>query len=59
VGSWPLLAKLAFVGVLAALVFASCGSRAALRTVTITATGPSPSTVKISPGGEVLFVNLD
>jgi plastocyanin len=54
-----LIARVAFVGVLAVLVFASDGSGAAVRTVAITATGTSPSTVSISPSGEVLFVNRD
>lgn len=54
-----LIARAVVVGVFAALAFASNGSGAGPRTVVISATGPSPSTVSIGPYGEVLFVNRD
>ena len=58
--SWLLLARVALVGVVAALVVVSDGSAAPkVVTVVITATGPSPSTVRIGPGKEFLWVNND
>ena len=55
-----LIAKLALVVVAAALVGVTDGSAAPkVVTVMLTATGPSPSTVRISPYEEVLFVNSD
>jgi hypothetical protein len=54
------MARVALVGVVAALVVVSDGSAAPkVVTVTITATGPSPSTVRIRPGEEFGFVNHD
>jgi plastocyanin len=58
--SWLLLARVALVGVVAALVVVSDGSAAPkVVMVAITATGPSPSTVTVSPFGAVRFVNHD
>jgi plastocyanin len=60
VRSWLLMARVALVGVVAALVVVSDGAAAPkVVTVAIAATGPSPSTVRIGPDGEVLFVNRD
>jgi hypothetical protein len=59
VRSGPLIARFAFVGVLAALVFASDGSGAPLRTVAITSTGPSPSVIRKGYSATLDFVNTD
>lgn len=58
--SWPLIARIALVVVAAALMGVSDGSAAPkVVTVMLTAAGPSPSTARISPYEEVLFVNGD
>jgi hypothetical protein len=54
------MARVALVGVVAALVVVSDGSAAPkVVTIAITATGPSPSTVRIRPSEEFGFVNHD
>jgi hypothetical protein len=60
VRSWLLIARVAFVGVLAALASASDGSASpTIVTVTLTASGPSPSTAVKSPLDPLEFLNQD
>jgi plastocyanin len=58
--SWLLIAEVALVGVLAALAFPSDGSGyISAHSVSLTATGPSPSTLKLHGGEYMLFDNKD
>jgi plastocyanin len=58
--SWLLIAEVALVGVLVALAFPSDGSGyISSYPVSLTAAGPSPSTLKIAAGNYMLFDNKD
>ena len=58
--SWLLMASVVLVAGVVAFASPSDGSAGMkLVTVAITAAGPSPSTVRIGPLGQVLFVNRD
>jgi hypothetical protein len=58
--SWPVIAEIALVGMLGALAFPSDGSGyISSYPVSLTATGPSPSTLKFDAGRYMLFDNKD
>jgi plastocyanin len=58
--SWLLIAGVALVGVLAALAFPSAGSGlVSSELISLTSSGPSPSTLKMDAGRYLLFSNTD
>jgi hypothetical protein len=58
--SWLLIAGVAAVGALAGLVFPSAGSGyLSSKSISLTATGPSPSTLRMGAGNFMLFDNTD